>query len=235
MPEMPQSEIDALGGFRFLASKYGGTPQSIEKKITDLEQDNREQRVEINTLKEQLPKADHVVVPKAEIDKLAEYEAIGKPAEIKTKLETGQQTEQELRDIQTRTAAEKFAKAAGLADEAVDTLVAIPTLKNAKFEVRKGKVKNDKGAEVDGDVAYITLEGEGKTAMSFEKAVEAVPALKGLARATGGTPPTGVLYVPQGGDGKGGNEKSTVVDEEIKRIRARAEAPNALRPAPVKV
>lgn len=234
MPEMPQSEIDALGGFRFLASRYGGTPQSIEKKITDLEEDNRTQRGEINTLKEKLPKDGFVVVPKTQIDTLAEYEALGKPSEVKAKLEQGDQAAANLIEIQRREHAAKFVKAAGLADEAVDTLVAIPALKNAKFEVRKGKVKNDKGVEVDGEVAYVTLEGEGKSAMSYDKAIEAVPALKGLARAT--TPPSeGARFVPQGGESTAGTEKKSTADDHIKRMQERANAPNALRPAAAKV
>lgn len=182
MPEMPQSEIDALGGFRLIASEYGGSPSSILKKIRDLEEDNRKYRQEEKPALEALiPKPDQAVVPKTEAELLAAYKALGTPDEVKTKIETGEQSTKALSGVQLRESAAKLAKAAGLADEAVDTLIAIPALQGAKFEVRKGKVKDAKGNEVEKDIPYLTLPGENQTAMKFEDAKEKVPALKGLA------------------------------------------------------
>jgi hypothetical protein len=216
MPEMPQSEIDALGGFRFLANQYGGSPQSVLKKIQDLEEDNRKQREQIKAITEAQPKDGQVVVTKEDQDELAAFRALGKPADIKKTLEAGENATKELSTLKLRESAAKFAKASGLHEETVDTLIAIPQLANATFEVRKGKVKNKSGVEVDGEIGYIKLAGNDEKAMTLTDLQEKVPAVKGLRLAESGTQPTGGQnFVPQGG-GSGGDKPGNIYD----RIRA---------------
>lgn len=235
MPEMSQSEVDALGGFRLIAQKYGGTPHGILQKIEDLEKDNREYRQEkIPALEAKIPKDNEVVIPKSKADALAEYEALGKPSEIKAKLESGENASVELKGLQLRTAAAKYAEAAGLAAEAVDTLIAIPALQGATFEVKAGKTKNDKGEEVDAQIAYVTLPGEGQSAIPHTEAIEKVPALKGLRPAApvkDQQPPRS--FVPQGGQQQEVKDEkpSTYVEQAIANNRKAASAPNPLRPS----
>lgn len=229
MPDLPQSEIDALGAFRFLANKYGGSPQSIEKKISDLEEDNRKYRQEvIPPLEEKAKKvpADGAVILTGDAAKeYTELTALGKLTEIQDKLKKGEEAQNKLAERNLRDSASRFAKAAGLADEAVDTLVAIPALQGATFAVKKGKVKDAKGQEVDGEIAYLTLPGDDAKELKFEDAKEQVPALKGLRNSTStdgrrnGAP---FVQQPAGGDDKGGK---TVYDR-IREQRA-PKAPTA--------
>jgi hypothetical protein len=240
MPDIAQSEVDALGGFKLIAQRFGGTPQSILDKLEKMEDDNRKQRDEIRDLKASQPKEGQVVVAKTDAEELEQYRALGKPGELKTKLETGEKAGTELAQVQLRTSAEKFANVVGLAPEAVDTLIAIPALQGAKFEVRKGKVKNKAGQEVDGEVGYITLPGDNQRATTFADSLEAVPALKGLARATtsGTSGESGRDWTAQGGgtEGKGGSIYDQIRAEKQAAQQGHAPAAtSATTPAPLSV
>lgn len=238
MPDIAQSEVDQLGAFKHLAGKYGGTVAGVENKIAKLEEDNRDLRSENKTLKDAQPKDGQVVVSKQDADDLAAYRALNpKPTDLKTALDAGTQAQNDLAIRALRDDAVKFAKAAGLHDETVDTLTAIPALQGAKFEVRKGKVKDAKGQEVDGEIAYLTLAGENQTAMKFDDAKEKVPALKGLrvAESKGSEGSAARLFVPQGGTETRTSEEpkqeTDPLNAAIEANRKRASGGSPLRPA----
>jgi hypothetical protein len=124
-----------------------------------------------------------------------------------------------------------FVRKAALAEETVDTLLAAVPV-GTTFEVRKGKVKDGKGNEVDGEIPYLKLPGEGSQAMSFTDAKEKIPALKGLRsadpKAPGGTQQ--IEFVQQGTDGATTNVFDRIREEAKQRDEA-AKAIPAVTPA----
>lgn len=209
MPEITKAEQRELNAYQAL-----GTPREIKRKIDDLEKDNKKQRDELKETKNKLPKDGEVIVKQEEKDELDKYVELGKPDELKSKVEKGDQAQTKLEQLETRNAASAFAKVAGIHEDAVDTLTALPALEGAKFEVRKVKV-DDKEQEV----AYLTLAGEGNKAMPYEDAKEKVSALKGLRAAEG----DGQKFIRQGGPSKstGG---SGIYDRIRKAAKDRQEA-----------
>lgn len=179
MPDITDSELR-----QFVRYQGFGTPDEVQKKISELEKDNKESRDKVKNLTEKLPKDDQVVVAKEDAELLPKFKELGKPDDLKAKIDEGEKAKTKLADVERKTSASQFAKVAGLADEAVDTLIAIPALEGATLEVKKSKVKNDKGVEVEQEVGYITLAGENQKALSFTEAQEQVPALKGLRTAS---------------------------------------------------
>lgn len=197
MPEISDSEFRQYAKYQTM-----GTPEEVWQKRQDLERDNRDQREELRLAKETQPKEGQVIVSKADSELLPKYKELGKPEDIKGNLTAGQEASGKLVLAERRTSASAFAKVAGLAAEAVDTLVAIPDLATAVFEVKKGKVKNAAGQEVEADLPYITVAGEGdsKETLLFTDALEKFPALKGLRMAAPGEnkpPATVVPFTPQ--------------------------------------
>lgn len=223
MPEITDAELR-----QFTRYQSFGTPDEIQKKINDLEKDNHSQRDKLRAHEEKLPKDGQIVVAQSDADELAKFRELGKPEELKTVIETGGKAVKELADLKQHGAAADFVKAAGLADETVATLVAIPDLKDATFEVRKVKVKDDKGQEVEKDVAYVKLAGENQKAMTFEDAQKQVPALKGLRLATPTEEKPGQNFVPQGG-GENKSKPGTVYDK-IRKDREEAKKPQEVKP-----
>lgn len=218
MPEITKAEQQEFNAYQAL----GGTPRDLKKQISDLEKDNKGYRDEIKTLKENQPKDDQVIVSKADADLLEKYKEHGKPDEIKGKLEEGTKAQASLKERDARDSAAAFVKAAGLASESVDTLVALPALKDAKFEVRKVKVKDNAGNETEQEVAYLTLAGDGEKAMTFSDAGDKISALKGLrtAEPEKGGQQNGTRYVQQGSGSQNKGSKSSTFD----RIRESAKA-----------
>lgn len=214
MPEMPQSEIDALGAFRFLANQFGGSPQAVLDKINKLHEDNKEYRTEIKSLKELLPKDGQVVVAKVDAELLETYKGLGEVAVIKGKLEAGEKAMGQLAEVELRATAKAFAEATGLADEAVDTLIAIPALAGAKFETRK-VTETVNGKKVEKSQGFLTL-ADSKDSLDFSAAQEKVPALKGLAkRESDGTKQSGVTFTSEtsGAGGSGGAGGRSIFDQ----------------------
>lgn len=210
MPEISEAEYR-----QYLSYQRLGTPQEIEQKRENLERDNKQQRDEIRDMRDKQPKEGQILVTQADVDELAKYKELGTPEDLTERLERAETAERELSTVRVRTAAQTFAQAAGLAPEAVDTLIAIPALQGAKFEVREAK--NDEGKETQ--VAYITLDGENQKAMKYEDAIERIPALKGLRTATEESP-RGTDFVPRGSTGNDKGGQDSVYD----RIRKDAEA-----------
>jgi hypothetical protein len=223
MPDMAQPDFDSLGAFRSIATEYGGSPQSIIAHIRKLENENRKLSEEKAALDSKLPTDKQIVLDKDKGKLLEEFEALGmKPADLKTAIEAGKKAIGDLALTQTKTAAAVFAKAAGISEDAVETLITIPQLTGAKFEVRKVKGKNATGADEVREVAYVTLAGENQTAMQFEDAQEKLPVLKGLARVAASTTTTsGASFVAQPSTSSSGvqSEKSALYDGIRDQVR----------------
>lgn len=183
MPEITDAELRT-----FVAYQHLGTPQEITKKIGDLENDNHKYRqVEKPALEAKLPKEGEVVVPKEKAEKLTAYEALGKPEDLKTVV-----TERD--ELRSKTAAREredafrgAVKAMGWPEETTATLLDMRSLDGAKLEIKKEKGKDAKGAEVDVEVPYVTLAGDGKQPQKFSEFAAATPQLKGI-KVEGGTP-----------------------------------------------
>jgi hypothetical protein len=198
MPEISDAELRDFARYQNL-----GTPAEVSKKINDLEVDNRKYRKEVvPALEAKLPKEDEVVLKKSEADLLPKYTKLGEPTEVQALIEKGAKAQEELTQMQRRGSASAFAKVAGLAEETVDTLIAIPALQNAVFSIKK---KDDE------EKPYIRLDDKD---LSFEEAQEQIPALKGLRPAE--TPRHSFLKQ----SGETGKPGGTVFD----RIRANREA-----------
>ncbi len=209
MPEVSDAELRTLVEYQVI-----GTPAEIRRKEKSLVSDNGKQRDQIRELKEGQPAEGSVLLSADDGKEYADYKKLGKPSEITTQLEAGVTATQALSSAKDRDSVVGFAKAAGLADVSVDTLLAIPGFKGAKFEVRKQKVKDGKGKETEVNVPYVTLAGEGQKAMKFSDAQEQVPAAKGLQLAGKGTDkPKGTEFVQQGADDKGGGKDGNVYDK----------------------
>lgn len=212
MPEISDSDYR-----QFMRYQNIGTPDEITKKIASLESDNGSQRDTIRELKSKLPEDGQSVVPSEDASLLEKYKELGKPNELKKALEEGAEARKRADTLETRQHATQFARAVGLAEEAVETLVAIPALSGAKFEVRKTTV--DDKEQLRG---YITLPGEDQKAMAFDAAQEKIPALKGLrvAAASFDDNNQDVDFLPQGG-GIGGQSQGSLYDQIREEVKAK--------------
>lgn len=216
MPEISDAQYREYVEYQTL-----GTVVEIRRKEKNLVSDNGKQRDEIRTLKEGQPAEGSVLLTADDGKEYDTYKKLGKPSDITTQLEAGQTAQSTLTSRDSRDSVVGFAKAAGLASTAVDALLAFPSLKDAKFEVRKHKVKDDKGKETEVEVPYVTLAGEGQKAMKFSDLQEQVPATKGLQLATKKgeeEPPKGTQFVKQGSEEGGGGDGS--VYDRIRSVAA---------------
>ena len=226
MPEITQAELSQFHRYQKL-----GLPDEIESKINGLTTDNGKQRDQIRDLTAKLPKEGEVIVKKADADDLVIYRELGKPGDLKTKIETGDKAQQDLGIMRTRESAVKFAEVVGLHEDSVDTLIAIPALVGAKFEVRKGKVKNKTtGKEEEGRVGYVTLAGENQKASQWDDDLkDKVPALKGLRMAE--QRKQDKTFVPQGSGVDGDTKPDGSVYDRI-RAKAKAQQKDSKEKAP---
>lgn len=107
-------------------------------------------------------------------------------------------------------------RAHGWPDETVATLLDMRSLEGAVFEVKTEKV-DDKGKQVDGQVPYVTLAGEGQKPQKLAEFAAASPQLKGLrteassgaGAGSGGTP------WPAQGSGSSGPQGATPTAEQL--------------------
>lgn len=146
MPEISDAEYRNYVRYQSL-----GTPEEVERKIRDLEKDNRKQREEIREASEKLkglPKETEVVVPKEKAELLERYEKLGKVEDLEKasgELETLRQ-----KDAQ-RTREDAMRAAAQVYGYDFDVLKDLPGAAAGTFEVKKEK---DGDREVE--VAYFT-------------------------------------------------------------------------------
>lgn len=213
MPEITDAEHRQFVRYSIL-----GTPEEVEKKIRDLEGDNKTQRDEIRDLKAAQPADGSVVVPKEKAQALEAYEKLGKPEELAAGI--GERDTLRQKDAQrTRQDAIKAAvEAMGWPVETVATIEDMASLAGAKFEVESAK--NDKGEDVR--TAHITLAGEGQQRQKLADFAASHPALKGLRTEAGQQQPQGGPQYPkqpaEGSPPKG----APTAEDHAKAVRATA-------------
>lgn len=172
MPEITDSEFRTFARYQNL-----GSPEEVQKKITDLEADNRKYRQEEKpALEAKLPKEGEVVVPKEKATALEAYEALGKPEELKTVAAERDDLKQKHQQRTREDAFRAATKAAGWPEETVATLLDMRSLDGATVEVKAEKGEKDE----DVQVPYVTLAGEGQKAQKFSDFAASAPQLKGL-------------------------------------------------------
>lgn len=224
MPEITDAELRTFARYQNL-----GTPEDLQKKITDLERDNHKYRQEEKpALEAKLPKEGEVVIPKEKADALASYEALGKPEELKT---VAQEVEELRTKDQQRTREDAFraaARAVGWPEDTVLTLLDMRSLDGAAVELKPEK--NDRGEDVQ--VPYVTLAGEGQKAQKLSDFAANSPQLKGLRTepVKGEERPATRTFARQASDGASA-EAGGPVEARIQRNQQKAAArPNPLLP-----
>lgn len=215
MPEITDAEYRQFVRYQSL-----GTPEDLEKqakKIAELEADNKAQRDEIRTLKDQVPKEGMVALPKEKADTLARYEQLGKPEELEAAVKERETLKADLAQRDRRDAIRAAVKAMGWPDDVVATLEDLRSLDGATFEVRTEK-EGDKEIRVP----YVTLAGEGQQPQKLADFAAQTPALRGLktegaAQHQGQTtaPGDSPRYPEQPRDG--GNPKTAPTPEDYRK------------------
>lgn len=149
MPEITDAELR-----QFVRYQNLGTPEEVEKKISELEKDNKSQRDDIRELKKAptVPEGGRIVT-KEEADEIDAYRTLGKPDEIKVTVEKASTLETELATTKRALARDAAAKALGLDGKDLSPFAGSDAL---TYEVRE--------EEADGktvQAAYVT-DAEGK-------------------------------------------------------------------------
>jgi hypothetical protein len=236
MPEVAFTERDVADLYAYRA--IGSTPAEITKKIAGLETDNQKEREKVRDLTEKAKgvPADGAVVLTG--DEAAEHEAIkalGIKAADVAKL-TGKVTDLEAKDAE-RTRKDAFTdavKALKWPEDTVATLLDMNSLNGATVELKTEKVTDKDGKQVDEQVPYVTLAGEGQKPQKFAEFATASPQLKGIRMDGGNGNGTGDTFrgVPdQRGLGGGLPPVSGGVDALIAANQAAAKAGNPVAPA----
>lgn len=186
-----------------------GTPEEVEKKIRDLEADNKTQRDEIRELKEsQLPEGQ-VAIPKEKADLLEAYEKLGKPDELATVASERDELRQREAARAREDAFRAAVKANGWPEDTVATLLDMKTLDGATVELRTEMVD---GKEVE--VPYITLAGDDAAPQKLAEFAASAPQLKGLRTEAPKQEPTGTPYPRQPADGSAPKGAPTADDHQ---------------------
>lgn len=184
------------------------TSTDSERRVRRLLKDNQKQRDEIRDLKVQVkdlekvkPQEGTVVLTAEEAKQWTAFKELGKPEDVKAKLEKLPELEQK---VQAREHADAVTKACEMAGLNATAMLKLPGVSDLKFEVKKEKVDGK-----DVDVAYVTEAKQGATPKKLTDHVEAawpefLPALKADAAPprTTGTPFPG--QAPRGGSPRNG-------------------------------
>lgn len=229
MPEISDAEQRQFVRYQML-----GTPEEVEKKINDLERDNRQYRQEkIPELEKKIPGEGAVVLTGDEAKAypaLKELTSFGTAAEIKAKLDQGETNSAELADLKRKESVRLAATAAGYKDS---VLLKLPGAEKLKFETKQETVNED-GKTKQVDVAYVTGSGEGATPQKLTEYAEKewsdfLPSLKLSDEERKESKRPSFPETRENGDRstdtKGG------IDDQIQKNSERASAGNALRPA----
>ena len=220
MPEISESDYR-----QFVAYQQLGTPQEITKKVGDLENDNKAQRDQIRELKEKVPKDGEVAVPKEKAEALAAYEELGKPEDLKAKVEKVPQLEGEIAKRDREGARAEAAKALGIEGSGLAPFAGSDTL---TYEVREEEVEAN-GKKEKRPVAYVKdAEGKEYRLAEYGKATWG----RGFeALITAEPPKTGTRYTPQTGREDPRPKSDDPVQAKIDRMKEQAAArPNPLVP-----
>lgn len=133
--------------------------EAMRSRILDLEEDNRKQREEIHSYKQQINAFD------AERKELEVYRSYGKPDELNARLEQAKKTEAELIGLKRERAVREAAKLTTLELEVAgkkeakpinaDKLAELAALKGLEVEIGEGIVTGKDGKPVQGKIAQV--------------------------------------------------------------------------------
>jgi len=234
---MSERDVQDLGAFRYL----GSTPGELAKKIKDFEDDNAKLREKVRGLEEKakgLPPEGAVVLTAEEAKVHEAWKALDlKPEDVAT-LKAERDTLKD-KDAQ-RTRQDAFSgavKALGWPEDTVVTLLDMRSLDGATVELKPEKVRDPKtGKDVDVQVPYVTLAGDGQKPQKFAEFASTAPQLKGIRTDAGGngngTGGEGRFVAEQFGAGRAATGSTEGgIDAMIEANRKAAAAPNPLRPA----
>ncbi len=183
------------------------------QKITQLLQDNYEQREQLRELRGQLPGDDQVVLDEEEASQLRELGALGEDgtvqaSEVQERLQEAEQAQEELQAYRRREKRRRVYEVEGLNEEAAEDI--LPD--DLDFEVEEGE------GEDESDTAYVKTE-DGRTPVSdyidesFSEPIQ--KALTGSQEEGGGGSSTSVPeQTPAGEDNPGPEEPD---EEEIRQ------------------
>lgn len=208
---MTAAEVEAKVK-ELLATKAGGDAEKLCRMLLKTATELRGQLAEAQA--KQLPK-DHVAVPKAKADLLAEYEDIGPPAELKEAREALPAAREEAATLKHESALAGVAKATGYSLDVLKRLAPI----GVAFQPTKVKVK-DKEVE-SFNVKDKDPQGKERTRtlQQWEDDPEVrplLPALKPTGKATEtreGIPVSGSSGLPGSGDRRPQPKPSEDVDQ----------------------
>lgn len=216
------------------------------KKVKDREDDNanlrakgRELRAEIDDLTKKLPTDGSVSLSKEDALLWAAYQQLGKPEELKKKIEDADKVAKDLEALSREETLKKAAEATNLNLEAFREVAA-----SRNLEIELGDMVVKEGDETKTVVIAYTKNKDGAK-IKLEEYVEAelkafLPALRPAnseneeGDGQGENKPNGTTWVAQ----TGGNDKKTpdlVEDFVSNRQKARDSVTNPLLPKPAKV
>lgn len=233
--ELSPSEERAFARYEVL-----GTPEEVQKAISEnekLKRENAERRQENRTLADQvsalsMPEGGKVLSPD-EAKAWDAYTALGTPeeqakrAEDFKRLEVKDAERTRLDSMKAAVAAERFPE--GAAELLADSKRA----DGATYSVAKEKVRDASGKEVESEVGYITLAGDGQKPMRLADFAKAnLPALLSLGAAGNGGGTSRAAPEQRGGGSPAASTASTLLERAKEANKQRADAPNPLRPAP---
>jgi hypothetical protein len=228
MPEITDAEFR-----QFVTYQQLGTPDEVRRKIDDLVRDNGKQRDELRERDEKLkalPPEGAVVLTGDDAKAWPTLKELGKPDEVRAKLEQGEKDKAALAERDRRDQVRSAAEAAGFK---VSVLEKLPGAEGLTFEGKEETVRDAAGKETKAMVAYVTGSEEGATPKKLADHAEAawkdfLPALQAMSDGKKG----GTRFPDQSAGGEAPKLATEGgVDDAIKQMQDRASAPNALRPA----
>lgn len=193
-----------------------GAVQAVTGYLDDLRTERDRRRTaetELADLKKTAPKDGQVVLTKEDQVELEAFRALGKPDEVKGRLDKATELEQEKQQRDRADALAKATKAAGYGEDAPQTLTELKALDGAAFDV-----KEEKQGEETVTVPYVTLAGEGERPQKLDAFLEEKhPAIRRalMTEDSQGSTNGGPSYPSQ----RSGEErpKGKVTDEDLRR------------------
>lgn len=149
-----------------------GSPKAVKDKIDDLVKDNGRYRDRHREDQEKIeaaaPKAGSVVLTKEQAAELAEYQKLGKPAEITSQVSDGAQAKARLQAIEKQKTVHEAAKLLGWQPSLAERIRGIDA---AVVELREVDIR-DGDKTTKGKVPYVTPAGENQKAVPLAEYVE---------------------------------------------------------------
>lgn len=225
------AELRALARYEVL-----GTVEELSRlkaENADRRQKNKQLTDEVEALKAKVPPEGARVLNPEEAKAWEAFVALGKPEDLTKAQEElvalrAKDAERTRVDaLRAAVAAEKWP------DGAAELLADSKRADGATYTVAKEKQRGQDGKEAEFEVGYITLAGEGQKPMRLaDFAKESLPALLTLTAPKEYSGGGGRAAPEQRGGGAPASTASTLLEKAKEANKQRAEAPNALRPAP---